>query len=210
MLERIDSTEEWIETRSGIRTRHFAEPDETLALMATQAAAKALSQAGLTAPQVDCVIVASMSNVLQTPPLAMTVAHRLGARGAAAFDLSAACAGFCHALAVAADTVAAGGRRARPGRRRRADDRHRRAARPHHRLPLRRRGGSGGRRPLRGTRHRPGGPWRRRVAGRRHPDGRRVGSRRAPLHEDGRPPRLPVGGRPRPARWTGGPWRPRA
>lgn len=109
LCRRIDSTEEWIETRSGIRTRHFAEPDETLALMATEAAAKALAQAGLTAPQVDCLIVASMSNVLQTPPLAMTVAHRLGARGAAAFDLSAACAGFCHALAVAADTVAAGG-----------------------------------------------------------------------------------------------------
>lgn len=109
ICERIDSTEEWIETRSGIVTRHVASPDETLTVMATAAAAKALAHAGVEPDRVDCVIVASMSNLLQTPPLAVGVAHALGADGAGAFDLSAACAGFCHAVAVAGDLVSSGG-----------------------------------------------------------------------------------------------------
>ncbi|MFH8788954.1 beta-ketoacyl-ACP synthase III [Streptomyces roseoverticillatus] len=108
ICERIDSTEEWIESRSGIVTRRFASPDETLPAMAAAAAANALTHAGLEAGQIDCVIVAGMSDLVQTPPLAVAVAHALGARGAAAFDLSAACAGFCHALAVAGDMVSAG------------------------------------------------------------------------------------------------------
>ncbi|WP_405954841.1 beta-ketoacyl-ACP synthase 3 [Streptomyces phaeochromogenes] len=107
----IDSTEEWIETRSGIVERRFADHDETLLMMAATAAEKALAQAGTTPAEVDLVLVASMSNLVQTPPLAVRVAHELGAGAAAGVDLSAACAGFCHALAMASDAVRAGSAR---------------------------------------------------------------------------------------------------
>ncbi|WP_370942154.1 beta-ketoacyl-ACP synthase 3 [Amycolatopsis sp. cg5] len=107
----IDSTPEWIESRSGIRTRRFAGPDETLCAMAVSAGKAALADAGIDPDQLDCVIVASMSNLVQTPPLSVLVADELGARNSAGFDLSAACAGFCHALAVAGDLVRAGSAR---------------------------------------------------------------------------------------------------
>ncbi|MEW2495467.1 beta-ketoacyl-ACP synthase 3 [Streptomyces nodosus] len=111
MCRSIDSTEEWIVGHSGIRERRFAGPDETLPAMAAAAAGKALAHAGVQSSAVDLVLVASMSNLVQTPPLATVVAHTLGAERAAALDLSAACAGFCHALALAADAVRAGSAR---------------------------------------------------------------------------------------------------
>jgi 3-oxoacyl-(acyl-carrier-protein) synthase III len=111
LCRRIDSTEEWIESHSGIRERRFAAPDETLPAMAAAAAGKALAHAGVLPAAVDLLLVASMSNLVQTPPLAAVVAHDLGAEQAAAMDLSAACAGFCHALAVASDAVRAGSAR---------------------------------------------------------------------------------------------------
>ncbi|WP_405619793.1 beta-ketoacyl-ACP synthase 3 [Streptomyces sp. NBC_01508] len=111
ICRRIDSTEEWIEARSGIVERRFADDDETLTMMATAAAEKALAQAGTVPADIDLVLVASMSDLLQTPPLATRVAYELGASGAAGVDLSAACAGFCHALAMASDAVRAGSAR---------------------------------------------------------------------------------------------------
>jgi 3-oxoacyl-(acyl-carrier-protein) synthase III len=105
---RIDSTAEWIESRSGITSRRFAAPDETLVTMAAAAGGKALADARVTVDRLDCVIVASMSNLVQTPPLSVAVVHELGATGSAGFDVSAACAGFCHAIAVAGDMVCAG------------------------------------------------------------------------------------------------------
>jgi 3-oxoacyl-(acyl-carrier-protein) synthase III len=105
---RIESTEEWIETRSGIVTRHHADDHEPLSYLATEAGAKALADAGVPAAQLGCVIVASTSNLVQVQPLSIEVAHRLGATAAGGFDLSAACAGFCHALGLAANLVAAG------------------------------------------------------------------------------------------------------
>lgn len=104
----IAETAEWIEARSGILSRGFAAPDETLPAMGAQAAYAALKHAGVTAEQVDCVIVASTSNLVQIPPLAQAVAAELGAANASGFDVSAACAGFCHALAVANDMICAG------------------------------------------------------------------------------------------------------
>lgn len=104
----IDSTDEWIRAHSGIEERRFASADETLLMMSVAAAEKALAQAGTVPADVDLVVLASMSNLVQTPPLAVQVAHELGARSAAAVDLSAACAGFCHVLAVASDAVRAG------------------------------------------------------------------------------------------------------
>ncbi|WP_255738224.1 beta-ketoacyl-ACP synthase III [Frankia sp. CiP3] len=108
ICQRIDSTPEWIESRSGIRSRRFAAVDESLGAMAATAGGKALASAGVGVPDVDCIVVATMSHVTQSPSVATDVANRLGARQAAAFDLSAACAGFCHALAVASDMVLAG------------------------------------------------------------------------------------------------------
>jgi 3-oxoacyl-(acyl-carrier-protein) synthase III len=107
----VDSTPEWIETRSGIRERRFARPEETLLTMAEAAAGKALAHAGVMAEQLELVLVASMSNLVQTPPLAVRVAHALGAGHAAGVDVSGACAGFCHALALASDAVRAGSAR---------------------------------------------------------------------------------------------------
>ncbi|MGA5896256.1 beta-ketoacyl-ACP synthase III [Streptomyces venetus] len=104
----IDSDPEWIEVRSGIVTRHFADDDETIPGMGARAAEKALSAAGLTPSDVSCVILSTMSYLHQAPPAAAACAAELGARGAAAFDLGAACAGFSHGLAVAGDLVASG------------------------------------------------------------------------------------------------------
>jgi 3-oxoacyl-[acyl-carrier-protein] synthase-3 len=101
-------SDEWITRRTGIKTRRFAAPDETLAMMAAAAADKALAQAGLAAADVDCVIVASTSHLVQAPPLAAEVTGLLGSAPAAAFDVGAAMAGFCHALALASHLVSAG------------------------------------------------------------------------------------------------------
>jgi 3-oxoacyl-[acyl-carrier-protein] synthase-3 len=108
MCERIDSTDEWIRERSGITERRFAAPDETVADMAVAAASKALASAGITADQVDCVIVASVTHLKATPSAAAEVSHRLGAGRAPAFDISAACAGFCYGLSMAQDFIRGG------------------------------------------------------------------------------------------------------
>ena len=108
MCERIDSTDEWIRERSGITERRFAAQDETVADMAVAAASKALASAGITADQVDCVIVASVTHLKATPSAAAEVSHRLGAGRAPAFDISAACAGFCYGLSMAQDFIRGG------------------------------------------------------------------------------------------------------
>jgi 3-oxoacyl-[acyl-carrier-protein] synthase-3 len=108
VLERIDSSDEWIRSRSGIVTRRFAGPDETVGAMAAEAAGKALAGAGLSPADMDVLVVATATHLLQTPAAAAEVAQRLGSTTAAAFDISAACAGFCHGLALAADLVRGG------------------------------------------------------------------------------------------------------
>ncbi len=104
----IDSSDEWIRQRSGIESRRWATPEETVQVMAVGAARQALERAGLDPRQVDCVVVATVSHFLQTPALATAVAHELGTDQAAAYDVSAACAGFCHGIALASDMVRAG------------------------------------------------------------------------------------------------------
>ncbi|MFD8600026.1 beta-ketoacyl-ACP synthase III [Kitasatospora sp. NPDC059646] len=108
ICEHIDSSEEWILARSGIRTRRFAAPDETLAVMASAAGAAALADAGLAPAEVDSVIVATMSHRLGTPSVAAEVASRLGIDSPGALDISAACSGFCYGTALAGDLVRAG------------------------------------------------------------------------------------------------------
>ncbi|MFI1223588.1 MULTISPECIES: beta-ketoacyl-ACP synthase III [unclassified Streptomyces] len=105
----IDSTDEWIRRRTGIVTRRWAEPDETLEAMGSEAADKAMAAAGTDPAQIDCVIVATFTHLMQTPAVAARIAHRTGATRAAAFDVSAGCAGFVHGVALAADAVRARG-----------------------------------------------------------------------------------------------------
>ncbi|NNH75564.1 ketoacyl-ACP synthase III [Nocardia uniformis] len=104
----IDSSDEWIRTRSGIKTRRFADADETVKSMSVAAARDAIEAAEIAADHIDCVIVATSTWLLLTPAAAPQVATELGINGAAAFDISAGCAGFCHALAVASDLVKGG------------------------------------------------------------------------------------------------------
>jgi len=111
ICEQIDSTDEWIRERSGIAERRHAAPGETVVDMAVAAAEKALAASGITADRLDAVVVGTVTHLYQTPAAATLIAHRLGATSAAAFDLSAACAGFCHGLAVANDLVRGGSAR---------------------------------------------------------------------------------------------------
>jgi len=104
----IDSSDEWIRTRSGIVTRRWAGPEETVQAMSVAAAGKALANAGVTADQLGCVVVATVTHLYQTPALAPMVAHELGATGAAAFDISAACAGFSYGIELAQSMVRTG------------------------------------------------------------------------------------------------------
>jgi 3-oxoacyl-[acyl-carrier-protein] synthase III len=108
IVDRIDSSDEWIRTRSGIAARRIAGPEETVVTMSVSAAGKALAHAGVHAEQVDAVIVATVSHLYQTPSAAAEIAEKVGARGAAAFDISAACAGFCYGVALASDMVRVG------------------------------------------------------------------------------------------------------
>jgi 3-oxoacyl-(acyl-carrier-protein) synthase III len=107
----IDSSDEWIRTRSGITSRRFAGADETVVSMSVEASREAIEQAGLTPDQIDCVLVATVSHLLQTPAAAAMIAEQLGATPAAAMDLSAACAGFCYGVAMASDMVRGGSAR---------------------------------------------------------------------------------------------------
>ncbi|MGX1808700.1 beta-ketoacyl-ACP synthase III [Nocardia sp. NPDC055321] len=104
----IDSSDEWIRTRSGIRTRRFASDDETIISMSSAAARDAIEAAEIAPGEIDAVIVATSTWLLLTPAAAPQIATELGLEAAAAFDISAGCAGFCHALAVASDLVKGG------------------------------------------------------------------------------------------------------
>jgi 3-oxoacyl-[acyl-carrier-protein] synthase III len=104
----IDSSDEWIRTRSGIIERRWASDDETIQMMSVAAARKALDHAGIETGQIDTVIVSTVTHLYQTPAVATTIASELGAKSAAAFDISAACAGFCYATAMA-DSFIRGG-----------------------------------------------------------------------------------------------------
>lgn len=111
ILEHIDSSDEWIRSRSGIVTRHWAGPDETVAEMSIAAAGKAIAAAGIDAEQIEGVIVATVSHLSQTPAVATEIAHRIGAGRPAAFDISAGCAGFTYGLTLAKGMILDGSAR---------------------------------------------------------------------------------------------------
>jgi 3-oxoacyl-[acyl-carrier-protein] synthase-3 len=104
----IDSSDEWIRTRSGIIERRWASDDETIQMMSVAAARKALDRADLEPGQIDTVIVSTVTHLYQTPAVATTIASEIGAKSAAAFDISAACAGFCYATAMADSFIRSG------------------------------------------------------------------------------------------------------
>jgi 3-oxoacyl-(acyl-carrier-protein) synthase III len=105
IVDRIDSTDEWIQQRTGIQTRHIASADESLIDMAEKSALIAIKRAGLKVEDIDAVIFATISYPYQAPSAATELLVRLGNTKAAAFDISAACAGFCYGVALANDLV---------------------------------------------------------------------------------------------------------
>ena len=109
--KRVDTSDEWIQSRVGIKERRIAGPEDTVASMAVAAGGKALAAGGLSPEDIDLVIVATCTPQDQIPNPAATVAARLGIVAPGAFDLNAACAGFCYALGVAADMVRGGSSR---------------------------------------------------------------------------------------------------
>src|SRR5208282_495896 len=97
----VDTTDEWITTRTGIKERRLAAKDEFTSDLAAKAAERAMKMAGVTAGQIDLVIVATITPDMPFPATACLVQHKIGAKRAAAFDLEAACSGFIYGLEVA-------------------------------------------------------------------------------------------------------------
>jgi 3-oxoacyl-[acyl-carrier-protein] synthase-3 len=108
LAQYVDTSDEWIRERTGIRERRMAAPEEALSDLALPAAREALSGAGLTGADLDLVIVATVTPDMSFPSTAAIVADVLGARAAGAYDLSAGCTGFMYGLAQAYATVACG------------------------------------------------------------------------------------------------------
>ncbi|MEP1519028.1 beta-ketoacyl-ACP synthase III [Ascidiaceihabitans sp.] len=104
----LDTTDEWIVSRSGIERRHFAGDGETTSMMATEAAKAALADAGLTADDVDAIVLATSTADLTFPSAATMVQANLGMKKGFAFDIQAVCAGFIFALSNANALVLSG------------------------------------------------------------------------------------------------------
>ena len=99
--EIVETSDEWITTRTGIKERRIASDDQFTSDLATEAARKAMSKAGVTGGDIDLVIVATITPDMPFPSTACLVQHNIGAVNAAAFDLEAACSGFIYALEIA-------------------------------------------------------------------------------------------------------------
>ena len=97
----IETSDEWIVERTGIKARHFAAPEVCSSDLALQAARPALAAAGLDASQIDLIVVATSTPDMVFPSTACLLQHKLGAEGGAAFDVQAVCSGFVYALSVA-------------------------------------------------------------------------------------------------------------
>jgi len=107
IVDRIDSNDEWIQQRTGIQSRRFAGDNETVISMAQAACESALRRSKLTMADIDTLILATISYPFQAPSAATELINVLGNPKAAAFDISAACAGFCYGVAMASDLVRA-------------------------------------------------------------------------------------------------------
>jgi 3-oxoacyl-[acyl-carrier-protein] synthase III len=111
LAETIDTNDQWIRERVGIQSRRIADPGTSLVDMASEAGSRAVKDAGLAASEIDTVIVATCTMPNFIPNAAAQTAERIGIPAPGAFDLNAACAGFCFGLGSAADLVRAGSSR---------------------------------------------------------------------------------------------------
>jgi 3-oxoacyl-[acyl-carrier-protein] synthase-3 len=109
LAKMVDTSDEWIRARSGIRERRIAAPDEATSDLAVQAARRALEDAGIGASDIDLLVVATLTPDYPMPSTACIVQHKLGVPSSAAcFDLNAACSGFIYALDTACAMLASG------------------------------------------------------------------------------------------------------
>jgi 3-oxoacyl-[acyl-carrier-protein] synthase-3 len=104
----VDTNDEWIRTRTGIRERHYADPGVASSHLGTEAAKKLLAAKGVNPAEIDLIVVATVTPDMFFPATACLIQERLGAKNAWGFDLSAACSGFAYALTVGAQFVGAG------------------------------------------------------------------------------------------------------
>ncbi|MDU4575889.1 MAG: beta-ketoacyl-ACP synthase 3, partial [Negativicoccus succinicivorans] len=104
----VDTSDEWIRTRTGIRERRIAESGTSTVSLAKKAAEKAIADAGVTAEEIDLVVVATCTQDTIAPSTACALQDILGIPAAGAFDLSAGCSGFVYATAVASQMLATG------------------------------------------------------------------------------------------------------
>lgn len=104
----VDTSDEWIRTRTGILERRLADPSQATSDLSSEAALMALEDAGIAAEQVDAIIVGTITPDMPFPSTACLVQNKIGAHSAAAFDLSAGCAGFIYGLSVAKGFVESG------------------------------------------------------------------------------------------------------
>jgi 3-oxoacyl-[acyl-carrier-protein] synthase-3 len=107
----LDTNDEWIVTRTGIRERHVAAEGENTSDLATKAAQRALEMAGVKGEEIDLIVVGTITGDFPWPATACLVQNNLGAKGAAAFDVSAACSGFVYALDAAVRRIESGASR---------------------------------------------------------------------------------------------------
>lgn len=105
----VQTSDEWIVERTGIKARHFAAPDVHCSDLALEASTRALQAAGLQAAQIDLIIVATSTPDMVFPSTACILQNKLGANGGAAFDLQAVCSGFVYAMGVADAMIQSGG-----------------------------------------------------------------------------------------------------
>ena len=107
-MKGIDTSDEWIIARTGIKQRYLAEADETTATLATAAAKAALADAGLTGSDIDLIVLATATPDQTFPAVATIVQNEIGANGGIAFDVAAVCSGFLYAMTVAESMIRAG------------------------------------------------------------------------------------------------------
>lgn len=108
MCTMIESSDEWIQQRTGIKERRWAGEGEDAITLGTAAAAKAIERAGLRPEDIDAILVSTVSHFMQTPSMAAIIADKLGMPEPAAIDVSAACAGFCYGVGLADGMVRTG------------------------------------------------------------------------------------------------------
>lgn len=104
----VDTTDEWITTRTGIKTRHICKEGDTTATLAAEAAKKAIEDAGISPTEIDIIMVATVTPEMVFPSTACFVQDMIGASNAWAFDLNAACSGFVYSLSIAHQFIESG------------------------------------------------------------------------------------------------------